>query len=342
MKTNKLLKSSMSVALALTISSITAQAWPTNSNIAKADFGDKAATEQTKAELNEIINKIFNDQSITNRYLGTTFFHKTSNFPYYHVTFENHQVPDDVIDTTPWYNMWSEAAAAKAKLDANSYTEKTAQNAINTLKYYIQLYNFDVNHDLKDDGFYTTTDFKTPTMVTVSSDGQQDFYKKVTDNKEEIKNLFKKEFINTHFGISLFRKTMEALKNLKFNDFEKYFQEIMLKSTSNWDTSKEAFYHGLSLGMLSYLDNDYYVTSNFEAGFGRYDVILEPKNKAKRAFILEFKVADNENKLENLSKEAIKQIEEKKYDVNLKSKGIENITFVGIAFYGKKLKVNYK
>ena len=198
MKTNKLLKSSMSVALALTISSITAQAWPTNSNIAKADFGDTAASQQTKTELNEIINKIFNDQSITNRYLGTTFFHKTSNFPYYHVTFENHQVPDDIIDTTPWYNMWSEAAAAKAKLDANSYTEKTAQNAINTLKYYIQLYNFDVNHDLKDDGFYTTTDFKTPTMVTVSSDGQQDFYKKVVDNKEEIKNLFKESLVGIY------------------------------------------------------------------------------------------------------------------------------------------------
>ena len=198
MKTNKLLKSSMSVALALTISSITAQAWPTNSNIAKADFGDTAATQQTKTELNEIINKIFNDQSITNRYLGTTFFHKTSNFPYYHVTFENHQVPDDVIDTTPWYNMWSEAAAAKAKLDANSYTEKTARNAINTLKYYIQLYNFDVKHNLKDDGFYTTTDFKTPTMVTVSSDGQQDFYKKVVDNKEEIKNLFKESLVGIY------------------------------------------------------------------------------------------------------------------------------------------------
>ena len=198
MKTNKLLKSSMSVALALTISSITAQAWPTNSNIAKADFGDTAASEQTKAELNEVINKIFNDQSITNRYLGTTFFHKTSNFPYYHVTFENHQVPDDVIDSTPWYNMWSEAAAAKTKLDANSYTEKTAKNAINTLKYYIQLYNFDVNHDLHDDGFYTTKDFKTPTMVSVSSDGQQDFYKKVTDNKEEIKNLFKESLVGIY------------------------------------------------------------------------------------------------------------------------------------------------
>ena len=198
MKTNKLLKSSMSVALALTISSITAQAWPTNNNIAKADFGDTAATQQTKNELNAVIDKIFNDQSITNRYLGTTFFHKTSNFPYYHVTFENHQVPDDVIDTTPWYNMWSEAAAAKVKLEANSYTEKTARNAINTLKYYIQLYNFEVGHDLKTDGFYTTTDFKTPTMVTVSSDGQQDFYKKVVDNKEEIKNLFKESLVGIY------------------------------------------------------------------------------------------------------------------------------------------------
>ena len=198
MKTNKLLKSSMSVALALTISSITAQAWPTNNNIAKADFGDTAATQQTKNELNAIIDKIFNDQSITNRYLGTTFFHKTSNFPYYHVTFENHQVPDDVIDTTPWYNMWSEAATAKVKLEANSYTEKTAQNAINTLKYYIQLYNFEVSHDLHDDGFYTTTDFKTPTMISVSSDGQQDFYKKVVDNKEEIKNLFKESLVGIY------------------------------------------------------------------------------------------------------------------------------------------------
>ncbi len=71
-------------------------------------------------------------------------------------------------------------------------------------------------------------------------------------------------------------------------------------------------------------------------------MILEPKNKNNRAFILEFKVSDDENKLEKLSEEAITQIEEKKYDVNLKSKGIENITLVGIAFYGKKLKVSYK
>ena len=177
--------------------------------------------------------------------------------------------------------------------------------------------------------------------LTVKEKIDEDIYSLKLPNME-VKKLFKKEFINVHFGISLFRKTMEALKSLKFNDFEKYFQEIMLKSTSNWDTSKEAFYHGLSLGMLSYLDNDYYVTSNFEAGFGRYDVILEPKNKNNRAFILEFKVTDDENKLEKLSEEAIKQIEEKRYDINLKSREIKEITFVGIAFYGKKLKVSYK
>ncbi len=177
--------------------------------------------------------------------------------------------------------------------------------------------------------------------LTVKEKLDDDIYSLKLPNME-VKKLFKKEFINVHFGISLFRKTMEALKNLNFNDFEKYFQEIMLKSTSNWDTSKEAFYHGLSLGMLSYLDNDYYVTSNFEAGFGRYDVVLEPKNRNDRAFILEFKVAEAENKLEKLSKEAIKQIEEKRYDINLKSRGIKEITSVGIAFYGKKLKVSYK
>ena len=177
--------------------------------------------------------------------------------------------------------------------------------------------------------------------LTVKEKLDDDIYSLKLPNME-VKKLFKKEFINVHFGISLFRKTMEALKNLNFNDFEKYFQEIMLKSTSNWDTSKEAFYHGLSLGMLSYLDNDYYVTSNFEAGFGRYDVVLEPKNKNNRAFILEFKVTDDENKLEKLSEEAIKQIEEKRYDINLKSRGIKEITFVGVAFYGKKLKVSYK
>ncbi|MGX7112318.1 hypothetical protein [Gemella cuniculi] len=202
MKTKKILKSSMSVAFAMTIGAVTAQAWPTTSNgqnIAKADFGDQAASEQTKAELRSIIDKVFNDKNLTNRYLGTSYLHKTSKFPYYHVSFENHSIPDDVIDTTPWYNMWSEAAAAKVKLDANSYTEKTARNAINTLNYYSQLYNFEVGRSLKKDGFYTTSNFTTPTMVRSGGDGHQDFYKKaVGEPKEEIKELFKDKLVGIY------------------------------------------------------------------------------------------------------------------------------------------------
>ncbi len=174
--------------------------------------------------------------------------------------------------------------------------------------------------------------------LTVNKKIDEDVYSLRLPNKE-IKKFFKNEFIDISFGASEFRKTMEALKNLKFNDFEKYFQEIMLKSTSNWDTSKEAFYHGLSLGMLSYLDGEYYVTSNFESGYGRYDILLEPRNKKDTAFILEFKVAKSENELEKKLEEALKQIEDRKYDVELKNKNIFDIFKIAFVFYGKKVKV---
>jgi len=95
-------------------------------------------------------------------------------------------------------------------------------------------------------------------------------------------------------------------------DFEKYLQNILLKSTSFHDTKSEIFYHGLILGMMFYLDRDYIVKSNEESGLGRYDVSIEPRNKNNRAYILEFKVTKNEEDLEKESKEAIEQIISKK------------------------------
>ena len=159
---------------------------------------------------------------------------------------------------------------------------------------------------------------------------------------KEINELFKDEFINVNFGESLFRNTMEALKKNKIYSFEKYLQNILLKSTSYYDTSNEDFYHGLILGMTLYLDRDYYVTSNRESGLGRYDVIVEPKNRNNRGYILEFKVAKIEKDLEKVSKEAIEQIIDKKYDTQLKERGIKDITLLGIAFFGKILKVSHK
>ena len=159
---------------------------------------------------------------------------------------------------------------------------------------------------------------------------------------KEINELFKDEFIDVNFGESLFRNTMEALKKNKIYSFEKYLQNILLKSTSYYDTSNEDFYHGLILGMTLYLDRDYYVTSNRESGLGRYDVIIEPKNRNNRGYILEFKVSKIEKDLEKVSKEAIEQIIDKKYDTQLKERGIKDITFLGIAFFGKILKVSHK
>ncbi|KXB66908.1 hypothetical protein HMPREF3180_00978 [Leptotrichia wadei] len=157
----------------------------------------------------------------------------------------------------------------------------------------------------------------------------------------EVREFFRQKFIEVNFGESLFRKAMESLKKLKFNYFEKYLQNILLKSTSYNDTKNEDFYHGLVLGMMFYLDNHYYVKSNEESGLGRYDLMIEPKNKNNRGFILEFKVTKDESSLEKVSKEAVNQIIEKKYDVALKDRGIEDVTLVGVAFCGKMVKVFY-
>ena len=158
----------------------------------------------------------------------------------------------------------------------------------------------------------------------------------------EVKEFFKQKFIDINFGESLFRNTMESLKKNKIEDFEKYLQNILLKSTSYNDTKNEDFYHGLILGMSLFLDRDYYVNSNKESGLGRYDVIIEPKNKNNRGFILEFKVVKEEVDLDKVSKEAIEQIINKKYDIQLKERGIKDITLIGIAFFKKLLKVNKK
>ena len=169
----------------------------------------------------------------------------------------------------------------------------------------------------------------------------EDVYSLRLPNRE-VREFFRKKFIDVNFGESMFRKAMEGLKNLKFDIFQKYLQNILLKSTSFMDTKNEDFYHGLVLGMMFYLDNHYYVKSNEESGLGRYDVVIEPKNKNNRGFILEFKVVKNEDNLEKVSEEAIEQITEKKYDVGLKDRGVKDVTFVGIAFCRKVVKVSYR
>ena len=162
---------------------------------------------------------------------------------------------------------------------------------------------------------------------------------------KEIKELFRDTFLEKYFGRgSKLLYLMEALTENRIDEYEERLQEILLTSVSYNDTKKgnEAFYHGLIMGMGLYLEGEYITKSNIESGLGRYDFVIEPKNKTKRAYIMEFKATDNIEKLEEVSKEALRQIEDKKYDISLKQNGIKDITYVGIAFCGKQIKIEYK
>ena len=162
---------------------------------------------------------------------------------------------------------------------------------------------------------------------------------------KEVKELFKDSFLEKYFGRgNKLSDLMEALTENRIEDYEESLQEILLTSVSYNDTKKgnEAFYHGLIMGMGLYLEGEYITKSNIESGLGRYDFLIEPKNKSKRAFIMEFKSTDSVEKLEEVSKEALKQIEGKKYDISLKQNGIKEITYIGIAFCGKEIKISFK
>ena len=180
--------------------------------------------------------------------------------------------------------------------------------------------------------------------LTVEEKIDEDYYILRLPNKE-VRRLFKRTFIERYFGRgSKLIDLMEALTENRIEDYEETLQDILLKSVSYNDTKKgnEAFYHGFILGMSLYLEGEYIVKSNIESGLGRYDVSIEPKNKNKRGYILEFKATDNVDKLEEISKEALKQIEEGKYSSSLKQTDTKEILHLGIAFCGKEIKVSYK
>ncbi len=143
----------------------------------------------------------------------------------------------------------------------------------------------------------------------------------------------------------------DFIKALLKNDLKAmntYINRVAMGTFSYFDTGKkpsesqpERFYHGFVLGLIVELNNKYVITSNRESGFGRYDVMLEPR-KQDDAIILEFKVQDSEDGEKELSdtvKAALKQIEDKNYEAVLIEKGIEKgrIRKYGFAFSGNQV-----
>ena len=140
------------------------------------------------------------------------------------------------------------------------------------------------------------------------------------------------------------RSILKDLVTLNLSEFEKKFQVLVRQMFSFMDVGSdtaENFYHAFVLGMLVGLKDMYYVNSNRESGYGRYDIMLEPIDKKGNSFIIEFKVLENdeEKTLEDTINNAIKQIEEKKYEENLRERGFTTITKMVFAFKGKEVKI---
>ena len=163
----------------------------------------------------------------------------------------------------------------------------------------------------------------------------------------EIKTLFE-DIIDDWFKDKVISNDLESilqdLVNLNLKDFENKFRVLVEEMFSYMDVGKntaENFYHAFVLGMLVGLKDSYYVNSNRESGFGRYDIMLEPQDKSQNSFIIEFKVADemDEPSLEQAVENGKKQIEEKDYENSLKERGFSNITKMVFAFKGKEFKI---
>ena len=163
---------------------------------------------------------------------------------------------------------------------------------------------------------------------------------------KKIQEMFQGWFSNSESNYNAFIKAM-LRGNVK--EMNTYMNEVALATFSSFDTGRhpsgksqpERFYHGFVLGLLVELRDRYEVKSNRESGYGRYDVMLIPRETPDPAIIFEFKVFDPENEkcMEDTVRSALDQIEEKEYDAELIEKGISKnqIAHYGIAFEGKKV-----
>ena len=159
----------------------------------------------------------------------------------------------------------------------------------------------------------------------------------------EITNFFKDEFLTIVFGnYDKVDRLRDALRDKNIEQLNKSIEELVLYTMSSHDITKyyENPYHMLLLGFFYALDGYYLPKSNTEAGYGRADIILFPRDKTKAGYILELKRAYTK-KLEKEVEKALQQIDENKYYVELERYGVKEIIKLGYVFDGKKVISGY-
>ena len=173
----------------------------------------------------------------------------------------------------------------------------------------------------------------------------------VSVTNKEVMGMFRTEIMGMfHNGMSICNEFAQALVNHKLEDLNDILLDLSYDSMSYFDTGRgpvervpENFYHGLVLGLIVCLREEYRIVSNRESGRGRYDITMYPQKEDRDAFILEFKVRNEkqEENLEQTADNALKQIEDREYEKDLLAVGIPaaKIYKLGFAFSGKDVLV---
>lgn len=172
-----------------------------------------------------------------------------------------------------------------------------------------------------------------------------DFMCEVALPNKEITFVYNKEILQKLNNIvpqATAISIQEAIYSGDTAALQKNLGTLLMQSVSSYDTVGENFYHGLVLGLCATLDNRFYITSNRESGEGRYDICLCPKDAKMPGVLIELKAAKDcaDDELKALSETALKQINDRKYDTELTTKGVKNIFKYGVAFSGKKVQIS--
>ena len=153
---------------------------------------------------------------------------------------------------------------------------------------------------------------------------------------KEILYVYEKEVLNRTNQNNVSISIHQAIFSKDARKLQSLLEDFMLKSISTMDGANEAFYHGMMLGLCAVLGSQYKVRSNRESGLGRFDVELLPMMQGIPGFIFEFKHTKDINvDLDSLANSALRQIDDMKYDTELKDFGVKNIVKIGIAFRQK-------
>ena len=173
----------------------------------------------------------------------------------------------------------------------------------------------------------------------------EDYMCEVAIPNKEISYVYSKEILS-QFDSIIPRSASTALQEAIFQfdtvALQNTLENFLLQAISFHDAANEAFYHGLVLGMCAAMDGSYRITSNRESGEGRYDIQMMPLQAGLPGVIIELKAgrACSEAQLENLAQEALSQINNRRYSVEMHALGISDIIKIGVAFCGKNAKIS--